>query len=245
MKKIFLLTIIALAGFKGAFAQGITISRGGVDYTNGTIDAWYDIAEYPGSSAYTFSGFVIKNTGTTTKSLKMKRNIVDTIPGSSNYFCWTLCYGPSVDESPAGDEVVLQPNGVFNDMFLDYAAAGQLGVSTIRYVISNIADANDTASILVNFNATPTAINEITSTPKLNALFPNPANNNVTVNFVLNAGQASIEVKNVLGQVQKITPITAGSKSTNLNVSDLPSGIYFVSLKSNGNIIDTKRLVVN
>ena len=73
MKKIFLLTIIALAGFKGAFAQGITISRGGVDYTNGTIDAWYDIAEYPGSSAYTFSGFVIKNTGTTTKSLKMKR----------------------------------------------------------------------------------------------------------------------------------------------------------------------------
>jgi hypothetical protein len=52
-------------------------------------------------------------------------------------------------------------------------------------------------------------------------------------------------VKNVLGQVQKITPITAGSKSTNLNVSDLPSGIYFVSLKSNGNIIDTKRLVVN
>jgi len=196
MKKIFLLTIIALAGFKGAFAQGITISRGGVDYTNGTIDAWFDITEYPGSS-------------------------------------------------PVGDEVVLQPNGVFNDMFLDYAAAGQLGVSTIRYVISNIADANDTASILVNFNATPTAINEITSTPKLNALFPNPANNNVTVNFVLNAGQASIEVKNVLGQVQKITPINAGSKSTNLNVSDLPSGIYFVSLKSNGNIIDTKRLVVN
>lgn len=245
MKKIFLLTIFALAAFEASFAQGITISRGGVDYTNGTIDAFFDIAEYPGNSAYTYSGFVVKNTGTTAKSLKMKRNQVDVLSGTTNYFCWTLCYGPSVDESPAGDEIVLQPNAQFNDMYLDYAPAGQLGVSSIRYIIENIADANDTASILVNFNATPTAISEITTTPKLNSLFPNPANNNVTVNFALNAGQASIEVKNVLGQVQKITPVVAGSKSTNLNVSDLPSGIYFVSLKSNGNIIDTKRLVVN
>jgi hypothetical protein len=49
----------------------------------------------------------------------------------------------------------------------------------------------------------------------------------------------------MLGQVQSITPIVVGTKSTNLNVAELPTGIYFVSLKSNGNIIDTKRLVVN
>lgn len=244
MKKIFLLTIFALAAVQASFAQGITISRGGVDYTNGSIDAWFDIADYPGSSAFTYNGFKIKNTGTTAKSLKMKRNQVDVIAGTSNYFCWTLCYGPTVDESPAGDEVILQPNGEFNDLFLDYSPAGQLGVSTIRYVFQNINDATDTASIVVNFNATPTAINEINATPKLNALFPNPANNNVTVNYALNQGQASLEVKNMLGQVQLITPIVAGSKSTNLNVAELPSGIYFVSLKSNGNTIDTKRLVV-
>jgi len=245
MKKIFLLSIFALFAYKSSFAQGLTISRGGVDYTNGTIDAWFDIADYPGSSAFTYSGFTVKNTGTAAKSLKMKRYQVNVLSGTSNYFCWTLCYGPTVDESPAGDELLLQPNAVFNDMFLDYAPAGQSGVSTIRYVIQNIADANDTASITVNFNATLTSINEINTVAKLNAIFPNPANNNVTVNYALNQGQASIEVKNLLGQVQKITPITAGSKSTNLNVSDLPSGIYFVSLKSNGNIIDTKRLVVN
>jgi hypothetical protein len=62
---------------------------------------------------------------------------------------------------------------------------------------------------------------------------------------VLNQGQASLEIKNLLGQVQRVTPIVAGSKSVNLNVADLPNGIYFVTLKSNGNIIDTKRLVVN
>jgi hypothetical protein len=245
MKKIFLLTILAFAAFAASYAQEITISRGGVDYTNGSIDAWFDIADYPGNSAFTYSGFTVKNTGTAAKSLKMKRQQIDVLANSSNYFCWTLCYGPTVDESPAGDELVLQPNAVFTDMFLDYAPAGQLGVSTIRYIIQNIADANDTASILVNFNATPTAITEITAVPKLNSLFPNPANNNVTVNFAVNQGQASIEVKNVLGQVQRIMPLTPGSKSTNLNVADLPSGIYFVSLKSNGNIIDTKRLVVN
>jgi hypothetical protein len=245
MKKIFLLTIFAFAALEASFAQGITISRGGVDYTNGTIDAWFDIADCPGNTPYTFDGFTVKNTGTATKALRMKRIHVDTIPGTSNYFCWAQCYVPSVDESPIGDNVVLESDSVFKFMYLDYQPKGNLGVTTVRYVIRNAADPLDTASLLVNFNATPTAINEITTTPKLNSLFPNPANNNVTVNFVLNAGQASIEVKNVLGQVQKIMPIVAGSKSTNLNVADLPSGIYFVSLKSNGNIIDTKRLVVN
>jgi hypothetical protein len=245
MKKIFLLTIFALAAFDVSFAQEITISRGSVDYTNGTVETWIDIAEYPGSSAYTFTGFTIKNTGTAAKTLKMKRIQENVLQGTSNYFCWTLCYGPSVNESPVGDDLVLQPNAVFNDMFLDYAPIGQLGVSTIRYVIQNTNDPNDTASIRVNFNATPTSINEISSVAKLNALFPNPANNNLTVNYVLNQGQASIEVKNMLGQVQSITPIVVGTKSTNLNVAELPTGIYFVSLKSNGNIIDTKRLVVN
>jgi hypothetical protein len=243
MKKIFLLTFFALAAFEASFAQGITITKAGTDYTNGTFIAWFDIAEYPGNSPFTLNGFTVKNNGTSPKTLRMIRQEIIVLPNTENYFCWESCYSPATDTSTGN--LVLNSNAVFNDMFLDYKPSGQLGESVVRYIIQNIADLNDTASLLVRYNATPTSISEITVAPKLNSLFPNPANNNVTVNFAVNAGQASIEVKNVLGQVQIIAPIVAGSKSTNLNVSDLPSGIYFVSLKSNGNIIDTKRLVVN
>lgn len=243
MKKIFLLTIFALAAFKGSFAQEITISRGGVDYTNGTIDAWFDISDYPGNNAYTFHGFTVKNTGSASKTLRMMRQEVTLLQGTSNYFCWEACYSPSTDTSTGN--VTLNAGGEFLDMYLDYAPSGQIGESVVRYILQNVANLNDTASILVRFNATPTSISELTAVPKLNSLYPNPANNNVTVNFAVNPGQASLEVKNVLGQVQRVTPIVAGSKSANLNIADLPSGIYFVTLKSNGNIIDTKRLVIN
>jgi hypothetical protein len=141
--------------------------------------------------------------------------------------------------------VVLQPDSAFNNMYLDYKPYDQVGETVIRYTIENIADPNDTASILVRFSALPTSIKEVNSVAKLNSLYPNPANTNVTVNYALNQGPASLEIKNLLGQVQRVTSVVAGSKSSNLDVADLPSGIYFVTLKSNGNIIDTKRLVVN
>jgi hypothetical protein len=243
MKKILLLSIFALAGLRVASAQGITITKEGTDYTNGTFIAWFDITEYPGNNAFTLNGFSVKNNGTSTKTLRMIRQEISVIPNTENYFCWESCYSPATDTSTGN--IVLNANAAFNDMFLDYKPTGQLGETIIRYIIQNIADLNDTASLLVRYNASPTSIREITNTAKLSSLFPNPANNNVTVNYAVNQGQAALEIKNLLGQVQRVMPIVAGSKSTNLNIADLPSGIYFVTLKSNGNIVDTKRLVVN
>jgi hypothetical protein len=243
MKKIFLLLIFALAANQGASAQSITITKAGTDYTNGSFLAWFDILDYPGNNAFTLNGFVIKNNSTTTKVLRMIRQEITLIPATENYFCWEACYSPATDTSTGN--VVLNAGAVFNDMFLDYKPSGQLGETVIRYIIQDVANVNDSASLLVYYNATPTSIRDIATSPKLSSLFPNPANNNVTVNYSLNQGQASLEVKNVLGQVQRVLPIVAGSKSTNISVADLPSGVYFVTLKSNGSIIDTKRLVVN
>ena len=243
MKKILLLSLIALAALQGAFAQGITITKEGTDYTNGTFLAWFDITDYPGNNAFTLNGFSVKNTGSAAKTLRMIRQQISVTASTENYFCWESCYSPGTDTSTGN--LSLNPNAVFNDMFLDYKPSGQLGETVIRYIIQNVNDLNDTASILVRYNASPTSIKEITTAAKLTALYPNPANNNVTVNYAVNQAQATLEVKNLLGQVQRVTSIVAGSKSTNLSIADLPSGIYFVSLKSNGNIIDTKRLVVN
>jgi hypothetical protein len=173
----------------------------------------------------------------------MIRKEIVTISGTENYFCWESCYSPATDTSTGN--VILNPNAVFNDTFLDYKPAGNTGETVILYTFQNVGNDADSASVMVRFNGTVTSIKEVTSAAKLNSLYPNPANNNVTVNYELNQGAASLEIKNLLGQVQRVTPIVAGSKSANLNVADLPSGIYFVTLKSNGNIIDTKRLVVN
>lgn len=243
MKKVILLSLIAIATLRNGVAQEIKISRGGTDYTNGTIEAWFDIADYPGTSAFTFNGFIVKNTGSTAKSIRMIRQEVSVLSGTSNYFCWEACYSPNTDTSTGN--VILNPNGEFADMFLDYAPSGQTGISTIRYLLQNVANSNDTASMLVHYNATPTSLNELSATPMLSAVFPNPASNQVAINYNISQTQSTIEIKNLLGQVQRVLPVVAGSKNINISVADMPEGIYFVTLKSGGNIIDTKRLMIS
>jgi hypothetical protein len=79
----------------------------------------------------------------------------------------------------------------------------------------------------------------------LSAVFPNPASNQVSINYNISQTQSTIEIKNLLGQVQRVLPVVAGSKNINISVADMPEGIYFVTLKSGGNIIDTKRLMIS
>ncbi len=243
MKKLFLLLLLAIASVSATIAQEVQITKDGVDYTNGTYNCWFDITDYTGNLPYSLSGFEVKNIGPSSKTLRMTRTEISVVDSTENYFCWESCYSPQTNISLGN--VILNSNQSFLNMYLDYKPKGHYGITTIRYRIENIADTTDGASILVHFSATPTSVKDLTPVAKLNSLFPNPAKNSITVNYTLNPSQSNLEIRNVLGQIQKNVMLTAGSKSVNLNVDDMPSGIYFITLKSNGNVIDTQRLIVN
>lgn len=64
------------------------------------------------------------------------------------------------------------------------------------------------------------------------SLFPNPANESVTVRWN-NAGETSvIEIKDISGRA--IKSISSTGNSERISVSDLPEGIYFVVISCNG-----------
>ncbi len=78
------------------------------------------------------------------------------------------------------------------------------------------------------------------------ALFPNPTS--TVLNVVINSKASSNAVVNVLdltGKVLKTKPVTVneGKNSLQEDVSELPSGIYFVQVKCNESIA-TKKLVI-
>ena len=77
------------------------------------------------------------------------------------------------------------------------------------------------------------AINPMTTT----RVYPNPATD--VLNIEVNASQASemsISVYNIMGQnvMNQNVNITTGMNTRNINISDLNSGIYFVTVKANG-----------
>jgi cytochrome oxidase Cu insertion factor (SCO1/SenC/PrrC family) len=68
------------------------------------------------------------------------------------------------------------------------------------------------------------------------SLYPNPANGNTKLNFNLSvASDVTIEIVNTLGQTVRTINLgntSSGTIETGINVSDLNSGIYFLTLKA-------------
>ena len=68
-------------------------------------------------------------------------------------------------------------------------------------------------------------------------VYPNPAHNLVNFNYSVN-GDVSVELSNSLGSV------VSSTDGTSMNVAELPSGIYFATLKVNGAATAVQRVQV-
>jgi len=72
-------------------------------------------------------------------------------------------------------------------------------------------------------------------------LYPNPAINEVNLLYNASAGVKNIAVYNLIGRVMNVYRVSANN-SAKLDVSNLPSGIYFVRMmNAQGNVVATRK----
>jgi hypothetical protein len=98
----------------------------------------------------------------------------------------------------------------------------------------------------INFaNATGVEENEAVSSVHI---YPNPAQNNATVNFELvNSDEVTISVVNTIGQVivtENLGNLSAGNHNYELNATDLSNGLYFLNITVGNNTV-TKKVSIN
>ncbi len=206
----------------------------------------------PGGDIYNaFSEEVtLKNNSATTKNVKCKRVIISALPAAmSNYFCWVSCYGPYTNTSPtaetvAANQLVKKFHGYVNPN-------GTTGSGTIRYVFYDEANVTDSVFVNINFTVTTTTAlkNNASTKTIVSSIFPSPASNvaYLKINDVTSYANKKISLKiyNMLGkEVAKQTINTIQETIAIENVSDMPSGIYFVTLLADAKEIATKRLVI-
>ncbi len=127
----------------------------------------------------------------------------------------------------------------------DLDEGATVGVSVIKYTFKNVNNASDSVQVTVRYNS-PTSIKELNRSLQTVQLSPNPAENMTSLKLNANdAFNGQLSLFNSLGTLVKNENVNIhkGENKLNVNVSELPQGIYFISLSS-GEATVTKRLII-
>lgn len=79
----------------------------------------------------------------------------------------------------------------------------------------------------------------------INSISPNPATTSITVDYQLMVGSAAkINISNSSGTVVQQETITSSATQKSMNVSNLTTGSYTVSINYNGQVLDSETLII-
>lgn len=213
--------------------EGNIISNGSLIYEGGL-----DLVEADLIRVINFGNEVI--------DVKVKKTINegDTIAGTQNNFYWDMEYSMDQYESDAVSMASLETFYDFKGM---YHPDGNEGSSIITYEFFDINNTSNSVTVEVEYDAESSqGIADKISLADFSYAYPNPAANQVSFTYDLSneVNDAAIIISNLLGSVVKERRIYKNNNSVTIETRDLRDGLYLYSLKINGKIEFTRKLVV-
>jgi hypothetical protein len=183
----------------------------------------------------------VTNTSSGDISVRVQRYENNMVPGSQSAICWGLCYPPHIGLSPY---TITIPAGTTNstDFAAHYYPNSNAGISEIAFVFFDDNNPTDEVMVTTFFNALVTGVNNIRH-EALSRVYPNPANTsfNIDIHHDL-ANDISIELMSVTGAV--VARNVVHQKTTTINTTNIPDGLYFYRLHLNGEVIESGRVII-
>jgi len=187
----------------------------------------------------------VTNISNASISLKCSRSVVSEIAGTSNYFCWGVCFGETTNVSLISQTIL--PSDTNHTFYAHYKPLVNPGETLITYCFFNTANPSDQACQTVSFcyeSVCPISVEE-EQNAKFELVGSNPLKGLSFINYRLHAGetQGQLLVTNLQGELVKKVLVKGNSGSILLNAQDYAAGVYqFTLLTSKGK--ETIRLVV-
>ncbi len=171
----------------------------------------------------------IINSGSNPVRARWIREVNDLPSGWLSAICDTnQCYLPRIDSA----DFIIQANSsspIIPHIYPD----GSAGDAQVTVRVVDIDDRSNNAVSTFSFPMISSVKDPFSSGPKL---YPNPATNEFSI--LSDVSVSEVTVTNMLGKLIKVY----SGNSPSYDVSDLPNGIYLVSMKDNyGRIIKTLR----
>lgn len=246
MKKTLLIISILFIGIS-LNAQSIKLYHGEDEITTDTIMAsdWDEIA-----TLFLTSHFKIENTSSSTLNVGLKVYYLEHLEGTLLQVCAaTACVvipGSFYEfESPIsiGANQTLEGADGIHDNFNPgdnwFVTSGM-----VRYTVYNEADRLDSTSVVVKY-LKETGTVGIEENNSIDAIYPNPANNYLTIDYSFAMQNAVAEIYTVIGAKIRNINIDHTQNSVNLDTSNLPNGIYYIRFNAQGKSFRTEKFIVN
>lgn len=222
-------SLVLIDSVAGQLTNGAVIYKTGINSPDGEI----------------IQHLAVKNISSNDIPVMVKKTMVDTVIGSSNVFCWGICFGPYTYISP---ESISVPAGTTNalDFSGHYLPTGIAGATTVRYTFYAERDLNDSVCVNVVYMAFPLGTEELdANVTALSNAYPNPATDKVNFNFSIPAGgKGNLIVRNVLGSKIREIALNGISGKMTIPISNLEEGVYFCTLELGGNAMMTRKMVI-
>ena len=218
---------------------------------DGNVVNELSLTTYGSSTAFELAmHFTATLDGSSPKTVNVKRYELNTLPGTTNYFCWELCYAPrnsgDYPEWVGVDFVDLEPGIPFEGFGAYIRPLGVMGVASFRYVWYNVADPNDSTWMDINFESGQTGVAENLGSASFN-LFPDPAiGQDITLDYAFNstAQGRTLEVFDMLGSTVLTRTLGAPEGRLTLPAAALKAGVYFATVRENDRAVLSRRFTV-
>ena len=174
----------------------------------------------------------------------VEKEVIEDLEGTSNFFCWGLCFGPDTYVSP--NPVAIPANTVTDEGALSFHAMFDepvFGKVLVRYSAYEERHPEERVTINVVFHKSGEGLNE-TVASFFGKPYPNPANSTVSFDYNLSGTNATAVVYNLVGQEVMRQDINTFDGKMSLSVAELNDGIYFCSVMCNDQNFATVKFVV-
>lgn len=242
MKIRVILFLIGICSFINAVtnAQSLhVLDKSGNDVSGTVITAWGDTANV--ISVY----LDLKNISGGTINAKAKKIENSLQPGSKVTMCFAgHCYLSNTYVTPYQDTI--EPGGLDTTFIGDYKAYGALGISLVTFVFFRTDNPDDSAFVVVQYNATPVGI-EQTNEPvfEVSSPYPNPASSQISFNYSFpEYSSANFILSDITGNKIKEVPVHDSNGTLEISTDELSEGMYFYSFYLDGKMLITKKLII-
>ncbi|MCF8232875.1 MAG: T9SS type A sorting domain-containing protein [Bacteroidales bacterium] len=186
----------------------------------------------------------VTNTGEDTLQVEAARVENSLVDSTVNYFCWGLCYTPSVDTAT---QTITIPPGDSTDAFDgDYEPQGKSGTSSISYYFYDVRNPDNKVGVEVKYVVETSGIGDENNIITDLRTYPVPADNRLNVEYTLEeTQQAMIKLSTLAGKTVYKQPISSGSKKTRINTSRFENGLYLLTIMQDNFALQSRKVVIS